>query len=176
MASVLKVDTIKSLAGNEAMTIHESGVPLLQVPAFQVRKTLSDQTFAVSGTQYVLTYDTVEVDTNSWWDSVNHRYTPQIAGWYQINSSVGAQQSTTTAAGRVIADLRKNGATYSRVGYGVFYNNVNITTLGSTLVYLNGSTDYIDIFALITGAGTRTVWGSTVPSSTFLSGFLVRGV
>ena len=157
---------------NQQVTL---AAPLVNpVPAFLVRRTLSNQTFAVSNTQYVIAYDTVEVDTNSWWDSVNYRYVPQIAGWYQINVSTGAQQSTTTAAGRVIADLRKNGTSYSRVGYGAFYANANITASGSSLVYLNGSTDYIDIFALITGAGTLQVWGSTSTFATFFQGFLVR--
>lgn len=171
--SLLKVNTVEtSLVQNTGGT----GSPAIrEMPAFLVRRTLTDQTLSGSNVATKIIYDTVSNDTNSYWDSVNSRYVPQIAGYYLISMSTGGSQSTTTSAGRLQTVVRINGLDVGRTGYGVFYGNSNIVNNGNVLVYLNGSTDYLEGFATITGAGTLLVWGSTGGTgSTFLSGFLVR--
>lgn len=170
--SLLKVNTVEtSLVQNTGGT----GSPRVrEMPAFLVRRTLTDQTLSGSNISNKIVYDTIDYDIGSYWDSVNSRYTPQIAGYYLISMSTGGSQSTTTSAGRIQPIIKINGADDQRTGYGVFYINANIVTNGTALVYLNGSTDYLEGFATITGAGTLLVWGSTSTSSTFLSGFLVR--
>ena len=109
-------------------------------------------------------------DTNSNYDNVtNYRFTPTIAGYYQCSYAVhgGASGGTMQVTN---ACLYKNGTEYP-VGYGtgsfVYATAVSEQqAAGSTLVYLNGSTDYIEL------------WGKVIGTSPNLSGvfttFLAR--
>ena len=111
-------------------------------------------------------------DTNGNFDSsTNYRFTPTVAGYYQINWVLSAFDST--ALTRALSALYKNGSAYSYGSDYVATNGIG-TSSGSSLVYLNGTTDYIELYAVIT-ASTAVV--STVGSSsvyTNMSGVLVR--
>ena len=103
-------------------------------------------------------------DTNN--NFASSRFTPTVAGYYQINASVNFQAST--AITRAFPTIYKNGSEYCRgsdVPSSVFAGVV------STLVYCNGSTDYIELYAYI-AAGVPVV--SEGSPSTQMSGFLAR--
>ena len=93
--------------------------------------------------------NTEEFDTNSNFDSTtNYRFTPTVAGYYQVNGSVNNYSSTSPT--RLLAVIYKNGTAYKRffdgaVSTGTFFANSE----GSALVYLNGSSDYIELYGLI---------------------------
>jgi hypothetical protein len=75
-----------------------------------------------------------------------YSFNPQVAGYYQINATVYMNGSVA----RLIVDLYKNGAELTR-GF-----DVNSTVLGGTMsqvVYLNGSTDYVQIYTYNTSGG-----------------------
>jgi len=171
MASVLKVDTIKSLTGNEAMTISESGVPLLQVPAF--RGYLSADQSISSSTETKVNIDTVTgegfFDTNGWFDTTNYRYTPQIPGYYFVMGNIrtgGTNQSVQYAS------IFKNGAQYE---VGEIQREINIVNVVvSSLVYMNGTTDYVELHGYITATSPFFDY-ATNSATCFFSGFLVRG-
>jgi hypothetical protein len=159
--SRLNVDQIYTRTG--------TGTPALrEMPAFRVWLSTASVSLTnnVAGT---VQHDTVEFDTNSFWDAVNYRYTPQIAGYYQFNWN--ANLAVTNATG-FYNGIRKNGSD-------VTHNRITNTTgsigtyrlLGSELVYLNGSTDYIDHYVIGQGSAVTLNGGQTI---TFLSGFLVR--
>lgn len=172
MASVLKVDTIKSLTGNEAITISESGVPQLNVPAF--RAGLSSNQSVTSATNTIVDLDTVSqdktFDTHGWFDTVNHRYTPQTAGYYWIN---GVLRTTGTNISRTLVYLYVNGVSFIQ---GTSNNPVSSASpqvlLVSSVMYLNGSTDYVQLLGQVTA--TSPVFASGNSSGCFLEGFLVR--
>lgn len=133
-------------------------------PAFSAylnsAQTLSSVTFTK------LTLNAEEYDTASAFDSTtNYRFTPQVAGYYQFNAQMTIASSPTP---QLIA-LYKNGSAYIRL------NNLTSNTesiSGSWLVYLNGSTDYIEMFGYVTtGQGLSTGLGT---QRTSLQGFLVR--
>jgi hypothetical protein len=106
-------------------------------------------------------------DTNSCFDSTtNYRFTPTVAGYYQVNASMGFTGTVT----RVIIDIYKNGSEYLR-GTDLVVTGNNVST--SSLVYCNGTTDYLEAFAFIVGSGTLTVVGNSV--LTQFSGAMVRG-
>jgi hypothetical protein len=113
---------------------------------------------------------TEDFDTNNNFDSTtNYRFTPTIAGYYQFNFSTGGSGASTTT--QVAALLYKNGATvkYGSTTTGSTFS-VGIST-GSALVYMNGSTDYVELYTYISGTGTITLSGGTVQS--YLQGYLV---
>jgi hypothetical protein len=166
MASVLKVDTIKSLAGNEAMTISESGVPLLNVPAFSVSTTTTATLTHTTMTK--VPYNTVAFDTNNWFDTVNNRYIPQIAGYYQFTAVASVTGTTTTL---FLFAFYLNGVSLGNALASRAATSTSQTfSITSPLIYLNGSTDYIEGYSRIDGASSLRF---TTPNN--LSGFLVRG-
>ena len=170
MASVLKVDTIKSLAGNEAITISESGVPLLNVPAF--RAYLSTTQSISNSTETKVNINTKTgagfFDTNDWFDTTNKRYVPQIAGYYQVNGVVRCGGSSQTVQ---YAAFYKNGTRYLTGGVQKATSLVHVVV--SDVIYLNGTTDYVELYGYITATSPTFNFVDSTATCIF-SGFLVR--
>jgi hypothetical protein len=108
-----------------------------------------------------------EFDTANCYDNTgNYRFTPNVAGYYQVS---GAFTNATILA-QVAVSLYKNATPYKRL-----YNAVNggntSTGAGSCLVYLNGTTDYIELYGLTTS--TQNAFADA--SSTYFQACLVRG-
>jgi hypothetical protein len=165
MASVLKVDTIKSLTGNEAMTISEGGVPLLKVPAFSVLTTTNAT--MTSATLTKVPYDTVTFDSHNWFDTVNNRYVPQVAGYYQFNFTMSVTGTTVTI---FLGTIYKNGSSIGNMFISRDSTSTSQTVTVSQLLYLNGSTDYVEGYARIDGSSNLRF---TTPN--YMNGFLVGG-
>ncbi len=92
------------------------------------------------------------------------RFTPTIAGYYLLTGCVAYQGGTVSSV--CITNIYKNG---SSVGEGA---SVPTTTYASPittqLVYLDGSTDYVEIYAYQITGSTQTMNGK------FFCGFLAR--
>jgi hypothetical protein len=89
-------------------------------------------------------FNAEEFDTNSNFDSTtNYRFTPTVAGYYQINANASLGGG---AVGATQCAIYKNGAAIVS-GSGIV-NNVTIGGMvtASTLIYLNGSTDYVEFY------------------------------
>lgn len=108
-------------------------------------------------------------DTNSNFDNVtNYRFTPTVAGYYQVSFGITANTSTTGT--RAFANVYKNGSLYnSGSDYTFLAGGTNSN--GSVLIYLNGSTDYIELYAYI-AAAVASVGGSS--SLTYMTAFMAR--
>ena len=113
-------------------------------------------------------FQTKEYDTASAFDSTtNYRFQPLVAGYYQISANVGF----VAAVQSCLATLYKNGSRYkdgvnagSAAGY-LFSSNL------SAQVYLNGSTDYLEIFGYqAIGSPLST---QAAPYQTFFQGILI---
>jgi hypothetical protein len=137
-------------------------------PAFSAYQGTSQTLTSTVYTKIAL--NTERFDTNSNFDSTtNYRFTPTVEGYYQINYEVyGTATSTMT---NFVGALYKNGSVYE-------YNVINTlnssqATTGSTLVYMNGSTDYLELYLQLQGTGTLTA-GAASGTTNFMSGFLAR--
>lgn len=102
-----------------------------------------------------------------------NKFTPDVAGWYQIQGQVSFADAVMTAAS-ITAGIAKNGETAascvtvsSREANGG-YNSVSV----SDLVYLNGTTDYVCLVATQTQGTSRDVEASA--AATYLSGHLAK--
>ena len=89
-------------------------------------------------------FNTELFDVNSWYDTVNSRFTPQVEGYYQLNAFVGLLSSADNGTVHIV--IRKNGANlhWTRIrpaGGG------EVGGLVSCIVYANGTTDYFDVAA-----------------------------
>jgi hypothetical protein len=129
----------------------------------------SAQTIATATTT-VIAYDTSVYDTNSIWNSTLKAFVPNVAGYYQVNMSCTL---SGTSAGY------QTGAGISRTGTLIDYNVAASSALGttpvcSTIVYCNGTTDYIQgNVAHTAGSNLSTASGTT--SSTTISICFLRG-
>ena len=115
-----------------------------------------------------LQFDTENFDTDSCYDnSTNYRFTPTVAGYYQIN--IGCELGASSSP--LSLHIYKNGSTVFKVN-GMYVSGViNAHPAGSDLIYLNGSTDYVEVYGW-----TNTTYSTSTASqdkSTF-SGYLVR--
>jgi len=160
--SRLNVDQIYTRTG--------TGTPALrEMPAF--RAYLSATQSITSSVITKVAIDTIDFDTNSWFDTANNRYVPQIAGYYKFD---GIVKVTGTSQTQQISYLYKNGAEYSIGEINRVATSSSIHLNISDIVYLNGSTDYVELFGLVAASsGTSFLFGTTTNTS-FFSGFLVR--
>ena len=107
-------------------------------------------------------------DTASAFDSTtNYRFTPTVAGYYQINGQVF---NGAFAGGLVGAAIYKNGTlAYAK---SMISNGAQGTcNTCSSVIYLNGSTDFVELFAFMNGTATLATTGT---SDTAMSGSLIR--
>ena len=131
-------------------------------PAFSAYTAGTGATIGTGATK--VTYDTEEFDTNN--NFASSRFTPTVAGYYQINAQVQPNASYTGGYIGIV----KNGSFYK---YGT-YINAAISMGGftvSSLVYFNGSTDYVEIYA----AFTTSQASAPGISFTYFNGCLLRG-
>ena len=155
--------TVPAVAGTNTVTIAaQTGTLNAAGPAFSAYTASSGVTIGTGATK--VTYDTEEFDTNG--NFASSRFTPTVAGYYQINAQLQPNNSYT---GGYIA-VYKNGSVYKSGNY----VNTAVTFGGfmiSTLVYCNGSTDYIEIYGAFTTSQAAAAGGQF----TWFNGYLVRG-
>jgi hypothetical protein len=137
-------------------------------PAFRAYSN-NTQTFTTATTTKI-GINLTNFDTNSYFDITNNRFQPLIAGYYQINGCAYYSTSGTITSWFVF--IFKNGNNNS---YG---NGVATASAGAVfstvadVIYLNGSTDYLELYGYIGGTGTLACNNGT--TFTYFSGALVR--
>lgn len=133
------------------------------MPAFSAYQTITQSISNSTATK--VTFDVEEYDTNNNFSS--SRFTPTVAGYYQVNSNVGWGFTT----GLALVDIYKNGSLYK---YGSFSTGTAIgcSASCSALVYMNGTTDYLEIFTFqLTGLSNNTTAASY---ATYFQASMVR--
>lgn len=128
-------------------------------PAFIAYATTA--TSVTGGVNTKITFNVEEYDTNN--NFASSRFTPTVAGFYQISGGVGVGASPTS----VYTMVYKNGSAYN----GQYTSATTLQSTISTLVYLNGTTDYVEIYAAF-GSTQNNFVGDR--SQTFFQGCLVR--
>lgn len=156
-----------AVAGTNTLTLPTLTQTLnVMGPAFSAYQSISQSWGVGAFTKVQL--QTEEFDTNNNFDNTtNYRFTPTVAGYYQIN---GAAYSN--GVGGQTVSIYKNGSEYKR---GSMAANATITYVSvvSAIVYFNGSTDYVELYYYQNGAGTTT--SITGQSSTYFNGCFLRG-
>ena len=150
------------------------GSNVATIPAFFAARTGTDQTGITAATATKVQLNTKVFDTNSNFDNTtNYRFTPTVAGYYQMSWSAYMFSSTSTS---MRAYLYKNGTNFLSGSwmYAPGSQTDDVST-GSGLVYMNGTTDYLELYVYIQSGSSLTVYNGSTPYWTFLSGCLVRG-
>jgi len=154
-----------------------SGTTTLTLPATTSTLSINGPAFSayLSGNQTVTTsvatklaFNTEEFDTNSNFDSTtNYRFTPTVAGYYQVVGSIYPSTLITT----IQAYIYKNGAAF-KIGD-------NLASAGQTsasvsaLIYMNGSTDYLELYGYLVGTTPSVLGGNSTPV-TWFSAAMIR--
>jgi hypothetical protein len=156
-------------ASNLTITVPAvSGTMAIQGPAFSAfRSTV--QTIS-SNTLTKATFGSEIFDTASCFDTSTSRFTPNVAGYYQVQTAI---QFATGVAGsyRLYGWIYKNGSSdsfYEANPVGSLYCNLII----SNLIYMNGTTDYLEVYVNQSSSGSINT-ASDYPYFYF-SGSLVR--
>ena len=130
-------------------------------PAFSAYN--SSATSLASGTNTQVLFATEDFDTNN--NFASSRFTPTVAGYYQLNSAISIAGGG--GATEIIAIIYKNGALFKSGADG---GTASFRTVVSSLVYANGTTDYFEIYCY--SGAARTTEASS--SATWFNGTLVR--
>ena len=148
------------------LTLQQNGVSLPNggvAPAFSAY--LSSAQTPTNSTFTKVTFDAELWDTNN--NFASSRFTPTVAGYYQINSCVGYGNNNTAC----LISIYKNGTEYKRGNQATISSTASTATNVSGTVYCNGSTDYIEIYIFQNTATALT----TTAAQTYFDGCLVRG-
>lgn len=143
------------------------GMGLPQTPvSFSAHKNGTAQTVAAGGTMVKITFPTVEWSTGSGYDATQSRFQPGIKGVYLVESDI---RFASLNACTIVAQVQKNGAPVEQIvaNTDAGYNSTKL----SKLVYLNGSTDYVEIYAGHYADSSKDVMGGT--DSTFFQACLI---
>lgn len=156
------VSTVNLANGSVTQNILANGVAGTG-PAFRVSRTVSSQSLTQNVNTKVL-FDTVVFDTANNFSVANSRFTPSVAGYYSIYTAIQILGTATTPN----VTFSKNGSTDSYANYPAI-TSANMILNGATLMYLNGTTDYVEIYTAVGSAGNSVNNGNT-----FFAGFLAR--
>lgn len=166
--------TVPSIAGSNTVTLPASTGTVMvsgNMPAFSAYKSGGDGDQTISANTWTkITFPTEQFDTNN--NFASSTFTPTVAGYYQISSNC---DSGVAAAGlRAQIAIYKNGSIWKN-GAGPVSGFVanEFDCFVSALVYLNGSTDYVEIYSFMSGT-TPKVYGSSSGNESYIQGVLVR--
>ena len=115
------------------------------MPAFSATKVSATQSIT-SNTWTKVTFDTEEFDTANCFTSST--FTPTVAGYYQVNGVVDIFPSV--AGSRSAIRIYKNGSNYKSGNDIQIATQVEIGVVVSAVCYCNGTTDYLELYALMT--------------------------
>ena len=131
-------------------------------PAFSAYKNVNQS--ITNSTITKITFEVEDFDTNNNFD--NSRFTPTVAGYYMISGYFNG--GSGTAPNRCACYIHKNG-TLDRILFDTSARND--ASGGATLIYLNGSTDYVEIYGYV-NTTSPAIYGNRI--STFFTGHLVQ--
>ena len=180
--SEILVNTIKKADGTGSITVPaETGTVLTSASSIPATNLTGDiiqnagPTFfaykssaqSLSTGVQKITYDSTRWNVDSAYDTSTSRFTPQVAGYYQINAGWYVITALETEG---VVYLYRDGSSYSVIDNIIGAAGVRAFT-GSQLVYMNGSTNYLEVYAYSSRA-LDTGTGATNP--TYFSASLVR--
>ena len=161
------------LASSSGSTINFSSPPTVfaTVPASEFSPPVfsayrsGNQTGVTNSTYVKVQLNAEEFDTSSCFDSAtNYRHTPTRAGYYRYEWAIDCRGTSLTVGH---SQLWKNGAKVKNGSWGAHSSAVSLS-VGSAIVYMNGSTDYVELYGYATAASGNLF--NSGADNTYLSG------
>jgi hypothetical protein len=140
-------------------------------PAFSAYASASQTVTLATITKVAI--DTENFDTNSNFDTTNNRFTPTVAGYYQVNGCFRGNAATTFT--QIRAHIFKNGVEITRTQLAATLTNTTSAQLPvNAIVYMNGTSDYLELYGTVSGTGTATFNFLDIAATSQFSASLVR--
>ena len=133
---------VTSIKGNDTSTFGGNvDVPQIVTAAPLARAKVGSNYTVSASTWTKVQLSLEDYDTNNNFDpTTNYRFTPTVAGYYQINANLYAQAASSVT--RTILRIRKNGSTEtSRIDLGTSQPNAIFGV--SDIVYMNSANSYL---------------------------------
>jgi hypothetical protein len=126
-------------------------------PSFRAYLSASQTLSAATWTK--VAFNTENWDTDSCYNTTTYRFTPTTAGKYIVDASCFMYDGPEYRW-----FLYKNGAEYAFLDIkdNTSIDGMNPNLQGSTMVDMNGSTDYLEMYAFMRAGSTRRIDGGTV--------------
>ena len=135
--------TPAAVSGTTTLTLPATtGTVMVNGPAFSAyantAQTITSNVFTK------IQFNTEEFDTNSNYDNAtNYRFTPTVAGYYQVQVSLLPNTTTTQTA----VAIYKNGAQFKLANI----TAASVSAVATALISMNGTTDYLEGYAYLVG-------------------------
>jgi len=149
----MAIDKIQSesinLADNFAFTGTVSGAGGANTPAFEAKGS-AEQTGVSDNVWTKVAMNTEIFDTNGEYDhSSNYRFTPQTAGKYFVYAMISLYGATSDQLQIANLSIWKNGSSYKYLSnnFNNSYPHNEAALFLSTAVDMNGSSDYVELYA-----------------------------
>jgi len=133
------------------------------------RATLSANQVLGTGIQTKINLNTTSYNYGSYFNTSTSRFTPLVAGKYLFGFGAEGKDAGVSAQGLFVF-LFLNGSTTKEINV-PYYDNGNAKIGNTFVVPMNGSTDYIELYATISGTGATTIGGGT--NDTYLWGIRI---
>lgn len=136
-------------------------------PAFSAY--LSTNQTPTNATYTKVQINTESYDTNGCFDTTLYRFTPTVAGYYQVQAA--CRISGTTPSTYVWA-IYKNGSNIAELNIAstpATYDNRVV----ASLISMNGTTDYLEFYCYCAAASSQTF--NAGANATYFQAFLARG-
>jgi hypothetical protein len=169
-------------AGITRMNVSSAGVsfaaqPLIggvAPPAFNAYASTNATISSATFTKVIL--NTEDFDTSSRFNNTGspvggipaYAFQPNVAGYYQVNMAAVMSQTASSSTNSLIA-LYKNGVLY-RSGGNAYSGGQAANSSWNTIIFLNGTTDYIEMYVYTSAAAV-----TLVAAYVAFSASLVRG-
>ena len=141
-----------SVAGTNTATLPAAAGTVMvsgNMPSFRAHQSASSS--LTSTTFTLVPINTKDWDTANNFNTSTYTFTPTVAGYYQINATINV---IGTAITRFILAFFKNGSQYSRPT-DLAYSTTLAYYSGSDMVYMNGTTDYLQLYVYAIGTGLQ---------------------
>ena len=162
-----------AVSGTTTLTLPvQTGTVMVNGPAFSAYMSATQSISNTTVTKIAFnTITTYGFDTNSNYNTATYKFTPTVAGYYQFSARIATASSAT-------------GITYIYIAKNTDYNNTGlnsaagnnasgITISTSGILYMNGTTDYVEAYTYQSTGGSATM-GSTSSGYANFQGALVR--
>lgn len=139
-------------------------------PAFSAYNSIA--TSVPNATWTKLQNSNEEFDTANCYDSTtNYRFTPNVAGYYQVNGA-WAQNG---GSGVSNVAIYKNGVA-AKAGGQTLNSTSFVQNVVSALIYLNGTTDYVELYGYQASGGAVPAYTGNQPEYGYFQAAMVRAV
>ena len=161
----IKTTNIETITGSGTLTLGQSGETITIPSGVTITNNGTQTGFGGTNTPYFeaylaanqtmaddtttkLNFDTESYDSGGMYDTTNKRFLPTVAGKYFIYFQVTYDKQGIDAWHNCHTEIKKNGSTH-KTYYTDFYDNYTpyaVVISGHTIMTLNGSSDYVEMF------------------------------